>query len=316
MTTTTHTTSSRTTTSASPTTCPRSSSARRLGRRGMLGHLRWRRRRRVGRLCRRLVELVELPSSSTTGGPPNGGPPAAGRRCPRRRLDGRRRRRRDPRGDGRSLPRRRLQRPQRAHRVGHRPLRHHRQLRRRQRCRRGRPADGQAQGLRPQRRPTSRRSSGAAIYLWHCDRDGNYSLYSEAAADENYLRGVQEAADDGSLEFTTIFPACYAGRWPHMHFEVYESLDAATSASNKLRTSQLALPQDVCETVYATEATSRASATWRRSASTATASSPTATPCRWPRSPAPSRTATSPPSTSPSDRARRSRKAVKAVTRP
>jgi protocatechuate 3,4-dioxygenase beta subunit len=94
--------------------------------------------------------------------------------------------------------------------------------------------------------------AGAAIYLWHCDREGNYSLYSEAAADENYLRGVQETADDGSLEFTTIFPACYAGRWPHMHFEVYESLEAATNASNKLRTSQLALPQDVCETVYAT----------------------------------------------------------------
>ncbi|MEO6512433.1 MAG: intradiol ring-cleavage dioxygenase, partial [Nocardioides sp.] len=95
--------------------------------------------------------------------------------------------------------------------------------------------------------------AGSAVYLWHCDRDGNYSLYSDAAADENYLRGVQEAADDGTLEFTTIFPACYAGRWPHMHFEVYESLDAATSASNKLRTSQLALPQDVCETVYATD---------------------------------------------------------------
>ena len=38
-----------------------------------------------------------------------------------------------------------------------------------------------------------------------------------------------------------------------MHFEVYESLDAATNATGKLRTSQLALPQDVCETVYATE---------------------------------------------------------------
>lgn len=37
-----------------------------------------------------------------------------------------------------------------------------------------------------------------------------------------------------------------------MHFEVYESLDAATSASSKLRTSQLALPQDACETVYST----------------------------------------------------------------
>jgi protocatechuate 3,4-dioxygenase beta subunit len=95
--------------------------------------------------------------------------------------------------------------------------------------------------------------AGAAVYLWQCDRDGNYSMYSEAAADENYLRGVQEADADGRLSFTTIFPACYDGRWPHMHFEVYESLDSATSASSKLRTSQLALPQDVCEAVYATE---------------------------------------------------------------
>jgi protocatechuate 3,4-dioxygenase beta subunit len=91
---------------------------------------------------------------------------------------------------------------------------------------------------------------GAAIYLWHCDREGRYSLYSEGATDENYLRGVQEADADGNLTFTSIFPACYAGRWPHMHFEVYESIDSATSYTNKLRTSQLALPQDVCDDVY------------------------------------------------------------------
>lgn len=95
--------------------------------------------------------------------------------------------------------------------------------------------------------------SGAAIYLWHCDREGRYSLYSDGVTEENYLRGVQVAADDGRLEFTTVFPACYSGRWPHMHFEVYESLEKATSADNKLRTSQLALPQEVCDTVYATE---------------------------------------------------------------
>jgi len=94
--------------------------------------------------------------------------------------------------------------------------------------------------------------SGAAIYAWHCDRDGAYSMYDGAAVDENYLRGVQESDADGWVELTTIFPGCYAGRWPHVHFEVYESLDAATSVSNKLRTSQLAFPQDVCETVYAT----------------------------------------------------------------
>ena len=39
---------------------------------------------------------------------------------------------------------------------------------------------------------------GAAIYLWHCDREGGYSLYSEGVTDENYLRGVQEADADGA----------------------------------------------------------------------------------------------------------------------
>ncbi len=94
--------------------------------------------------------------------------------------------------------------------------------------------------------------AGAAVYLWHCDRDGNYSLYSQAAANENYLRGVQAAGDDGIVTFTSVFPACYSGRWPHVHFEVYPSLDLATDENNKIATSQIALPKDTCDLVYAT----------------------------------------------------------------
>ena len=94
---------------------------------------------------------------------------------------------------------------------------------------------------------------GHAVYLWHCDREGRYSMYSEGVEGENYLRGVQEADDAGQVTFTSIFPACYAGRWPHIHFEVYESLDVATSSGDIVATSQLAFPQDVCDTVYATE---------------------------------------------------------------
>jgi len=92
--------------------------------------------------------------------------------------------------------------------------------------------------------------AGAAIYLWHCDRAGSYSMYDGDAASENYLRGVQETDADGNVEFTTIFPAAYSGRWPHMHFEVYQSLADATSYTNKLRTSQLAIPEDTCNEVY------------------------------------------------------------------
>jgi protocatechuate 3,4-dioxygenase beta subunit len=94
---------------------------------------------------------------------------------------------------------------------------------------------------------------GAAVYLWHCDRDGRYSLYSEGATDQNYLRGVQEAGSDGVVTFTSVFPACYSGRWPHIHFEVYPTLAAATDDANKIATSQIALPEDPCNAVYATD---------------------------------------------------------------
>ena len=91
---------------------------------------------------------------------------------------------------------------------------------------------------------------GAAVYVWHCTREGEYSMYAQAIQDENFLRGVQETDAQGWVEFTSIFPAAYDGRWPHVHFEVYPSLDDATSASNKLRTSQLALPEEACTQVY------------------------------------------------------------------
>ena len=47
------------------------------------------------------------------------------------------------------------------------------------------------------------------------------------------------------MTFTSIFPACYDGRWPHIHFEVYPSLATATDGANKIATSQIALPEDV-----------------------------------------------------------------------
>jgi len=100
--------------------------------------------------------------------------------------------------------------------------------------------------------------SGAAVYLWHCDRDGNYSLYSEGITEENYLRGIQETDADGLVTFTSIYPACYVGRWPHIHFEIYSSVDDATSGEGTIRkTSQMALPEDTNDTVYDTDGYSK-----------------------------------------------------------
>ncbi len=94
--------------------------------------------------------------------------------------------------------------------------------------------------------------AGRAVYIWHCDRAGGYSLYSAGVTNQNYLRGVQEADAGGRVSFTSIFPGCYAGRWPHIHFEVYPSLAAATNVANRVATSQIALPKTACDAAYAT----------------------------------------------------------------
>ena len=93
--------------------------------------------------------------------------------------------------------------------------------------------------------------AGYAIYLWHCDRDGLYSLYSSGVTGQNYLRGVQETDSAGNLAFTTIFPGCYAGRMPHVHFEVYPSVAKAASAANRIKTSQFTFPMATLNEVYA-----------------------------------------------------------------
>jgi len=92
---------------------------------------------------------------------------------------------------------------------------------------------------------------GAAVYAWHCDREGRYSMYSAGVTNENFLRGVQAADANGKVRFQTIFPGAYLGRWPHIHFEVYPSLALATSSNNKIATSQLALPDEACKAAYA-----------------------------------------------------------------
>jgi len=94
--------------------------------------------------------------------------------------------------------------------------------------------------------------AGYAIYAWHCDQNGLYSMYSQGVTNETYLRGVQETDASGRVTFTTIFPGCYSGRWPHIHFEIYPSLTSATTSANAVKTSQLALPQTACAAAYAT----------------------------------------------------------------
>ncbi len=91
--------------------------------------------------------------------------------------------------------------------------------------------------------------AGYAVYIWHCDRDGKYSLYD--LPNESYLRGVGVTDANGQVRFTTVFPGCYAGRWPHIHFEVFSSLATATSGRYATLISQLSMSAETCSTVYA-----------------------------------------------------------------
>jgi protocatechuate 3,4-dioxygenase beta subunit len=92
---------------------------------------------------------------------------------------------------------------------------------------------------------------GVGVYVWHCTREGGYSMYSEGVEDQNFLRGVQVADADGAVRFTSIFPACYDGRWPHIHFEVYPDRYSISDVANVIATSQVALPKNICSAVYA-----------------------------------------------------------------
>lgn len=92
---------------------------------------------------------------------------------------------------------------------------------------------------------------GAAVYLWSPDAYGRYSVFDPALEGETYLRGVQVTDADGFAVFDGIVPGTYPGRWPHFHFEVYPSAAAATTYRNKIATSDLAVPEDVCRAAFA-----------------------------------------------------------------
>lgn len=95
--------------------------------------------------------------------------------------------------------------------------------------------------------------AGAAVYIWHCDKDGLYSGYSASnnagQAGLSYLRGIQVTDASGQVTFKTIFPGWYAGRITHIHFQIYLNNNLSVTAT---ATSQLAFPQAITSAAYNT----------------------------------------------------------------
>src|SRR5574337_781373 len=58
--------------------------------------------------------------------------------------------------------------------------------------------------------------TGAAVYIWHCSKDGAYSGYEQGAQGdhrgETWLRGLQLTDGAGRARFRSIYPGWYPGR--------------------------------------------------------------------------------------------------------
>ncbi|MEM7372997.1 MAG: intradiol ring-cleavage dioxygenase [Bacteroidota bacterium] len=92
---------------------------------------------------------------------------------------------------------------------------------------------------------------GALVDLWHCDAKGNYSEYNGQLdgdfTSEHFLRGRQTTDANGNASFISIYPGWYPGRAPHLHVEI------KSSDGTSLLVTQVAFPEDVSKTVYASQ---------------------------------------------------------------
>ncbi len=93
--------------------------------------------------------------------------------------------------------------------------------------------------------------AGVFVDLWHCDAQGNYSEYSGQIdgnfTNQHFLRGRQTTDVNGNASFITIYPGWYPGRAPHLHVEI------KNANGNSLLITQVAFPEDISNTVYATQ---------------------------------------------------------------
>ena len=148
--------------------------------------------------------------------------------------------------------------------------------------------------------------AGAAVYVWHCTREGEYSLYSPNVRNENFLRGVQVADSAGRCVSPASSPAATpdAGR-------TSTSRSTPTRRASPTRAARSPPPRSRCRRRPATRCTPRsgypgvggnlAGSAWPTTTSSATTAAPAssrrppgdpgagftvgAPPCRWTRPP-------------------------------
>lgn len=104
---------------------------------------------------------------------------------------------------------------------------------------------------------SSRPKGGLAVYVWHCDAAGRYSVYDVNGTTS--LRGIGVTGSNGRVQFTTIYPGTYRGREPHIHFEVYPTLSSIRIPEKRLLLSRITFPEVISRAVYESHSTYRPS---------------------------------------------------------
>ena len=99
--------------------------------------------------------------------------------------------------------------------------------------------------------PSGAPLAGRAVYVWHCNKEGEYSEYNTRMgggdfSDRSFLRGVQVTDANGTVNFTSILPGRYQGRAFHIHFEVFGD----ETYAKKALTSQMAIDDDLITSIY------------------------------------------------------------------
>ena len=94
--------------------------------------------------------------------------------------------------------------------------------------------------------------TGAAVYVWHCDSDGTYSIYGSGLEDENYLRGVQPSRRDRHRHLHVDLPRLLLRTLAAHPLRGVSQRSGAIESGPIVKTSQIALPRDASEAVYAT----------------------------------------------------------------
>jgi protocatechuate 3,4-dioxygenase beta subunit len=62
---------------------------------------------------------------------------------------------------------------------------------------------------------------GALVDIWHSDSQGIYSgIQQQGTTGQNFLRGNQVTDENGTVQFTTVYPGWYEGRAIHIHIKV------------------------------------------------------------------------------------------------